>query len=129
MNGEIKGMGWLQDAEFEMSDEPIVSYYQLCSLKGIDRKHLVRRFIFKNPGKFLKVETYKIDPFIYPLFKKKLLLKAYKEFNVYDLDEIALPTYGECLMVKMSNPPILTQSLKVNPHINYSSFKIFPSDY
>lgn len=122
-------MGWLETSETDLPFDKPINYYQLCAFKGIDGKHLVRKFVFKSPGKFLAMHDYKIKPSTYEVFKKQVPLRRYKEWSQYDFEGIPYPSNGECVMAKVDTPRILTQGSRMRPHIDYSSFKVFKTDY
>jgi len=100
---ELKGLGWLSDAEVEMPFEPIVEYFQACKFADINGYHHVRKFLFRNPGKFLKIEKYRLTKDAYSQFMKYVPLKNRKIFATYDLKEIPYATSGECLMARGIN--------------------------
>src|SRR5437763_1085294 len=92
--------GWLADIKNDMSNEPIKFYYQLCTFPGYDGFHIVRKFTIKNPGKFINIQTNKYSSKKYELLKKSLPQRAYREYSVYDLEDIPYPTSGQWLAVK-----------------------------
>ena len=69
---EIKGMGWLNDAETELPYDKPTYFYQFCAFAGMDRKHVVRECLFKSPGKYLSIKTHKITPQDYRTLLKKM---------------------------------------------------------
>jgi hypothetical protein len=121
---EIKGMGWLQDAETEQPYTNIIYFHQLCAFKNISGKHLIRRIEFRNPGKFLSIKYLELSPKQYEIFKKRIPMKQYKEYSVYDLDDVPYPSIAECLMMRIQQPRVF-----VNDKLDYNSFRTFESDF
>src|SRR6266480_2512692 len=101
---EIKGMGWLNDAETELPYDKPTYFYQFCAFAGMDRKHVVRECLFKSPGKYLSIKTHKITPQDYRTLLKKIPMKYYKVYSTYDLDNVAYPLIGEALMMRTTTP-------------------------
>jgi len=123
---EENDRGWLSTAETKLPYDKPTNFYQLCAFAGMDKKHLVRKFIFKSPGEYLDVKLYKITPAQYKKFIRNTPMKYYKVVSTYDFESVPYPLIGEALMMRVSTPSILTQ--KKCKDINYASYRTFNND-
>lgn len=126
---DLKDQGWLPEAEIQLPYDKPFYFYQMCYFPDMTKRHLVRRYLMKSPGKYLEVKDFKITHRTFNKLIREMPLRQYKIISSYDLSDTPLVLNGEALLYRVTTSTILAPNKSTLDYTTISNIQTNQKQY